>query len=41
LDCDVEKLKRWIVEKKLEGQSVKSICVQVSISRKMFGSVLT
>jgi len=36
LDRDVEKLKRWIVKKKLEGQPVKSICVQARVSRKMF-----
>ena len=36
LDRDVEKLKSWIIKKKLEDQSVKSICVQAKISRKMF-----
>jgi len=36
LDQDVEKLKRWIIKKKLEGQLVKSICIQARISRKMF-----
>ncbi|MDR2203388.1 MAG: helix-turn-helix domain containing protein, partial [Nitrososphaerota archaeon] len=36
MDHDVEKLKKWIINRKLEGQSVRSICVQVKISRKMF-----
>jgi hypothetical protein len=28
LECDVERLKRWIVRKRFEGLSVKSICFQ-------------
>jgi transposase len=36
LDRDSEKLRRWIIRKKLEGKPVKSICIQARISRKMF-----
>jgi len=36
LDQDIEKLRRWIIRKKLEGQPVKTICTQAKISRKMF-----
>jgi transposase InsO family protein len=36
LDRDIEKLKRWIIRKKLEGHPVKNICIQAKISRKMF-----
>jgi hypothetical protein len=36
LDCDVEKVKKWIIKKKFEGQPVACICVQVGISRSLF-----
>ena len=36
LDRDVDKLKHWIVKKRLEGQPVTAICIQSRISRKMF-----
>ena len=37
LDQDADKLKRWIIKKKLEGTlPVSSICIQARISRKMF-----
>ena len=36
LERDLDKLKWWIVKKRLEGQPVTAICVQARISRKMF-----
>jgi len=37
LDRDSDKLKRWIIRKKLEGRlPVSSICIQARISRKTF-----
>ena len=37
MERDIEKLKRWIIRKKLEGKlPVSSICIQARISRKMF-----
>jgi len=37
LEQDLDKLKRWIIRKKLEGTlPVSSICIQAKISRKMF-----
>jgi putative transposase len=36
LDRDWARLRSWIVKKRLEGQSVTAICVQVQISRKVF-----
>jgi transposase InsO family protein len=36
LERDSEKLRRWIIRKKLEGKPVTSICSQARISRKMF-----
>jgi putative transposase len=36
LERDLDKLKRWIIRKKLEGQTVSAICIQARISRKMF-----
>ncbi|MCJ7425491.1 DDE-type integrase/transposase/recombinase [Candidatus Bathyarchaeota archaeon] len=36
MERDSEKLKRWIIRKKLEGKPVNSICIQARISRKMF-----
>ena len=36
MERDLDKLKRWIIRKKLEGQPVTAICIQARISRKMF-----
>lgn len=36
LDRDSDKLKRWIIRERLEGQPITAICVQSRISRKMF-----
>jgi putative transposase len=36
LERDSDKLKRWIIRRRLEGQSITSICIQARISRKMF-----
>jgi putative transposase len=36
LERNSDKLKRWIIRKKLEGQPITSICIQARISRKMF-----
>lgn len=36
LERDFDKLRRWIIWRRLEGQPVISICIQARISRKMF-----
>jgi len=36
LERDLDKLRRWIIRRRLEGQPVTSICTQARISRKMF-----
>jgi putative transposase len=36
LERNSDKLKRWIIRKKLEGQPITAICIQARISRKMF-----
>ncbi len=36
MDRDIERLKRWIIRKKLEEQPVTAICAEAQISRKMF-----
>jgi putative transposase len=36
LERDSDKLKRWIIRRRLEGQPITSICTQARISRKMF-----
>jgi putative transposase len=36
LERDSDKLRRWIIRRRLEGQLVTSICTQARISRKMF-----
>ena len=36
LERDWEKLRKWIIKKKLEGRSVTAICSEAQIDRKMF-----
>jgi len=36
MERDWNRLKRWIVKRKLKGQAVTAICAQAQISRKMF-----
>jgi len=36
LERDSDKLKRWIIRRRLKGQPITSICTQARISRKMF-----
>ena len=36
MDRDWEKLRKWIIKKKLEGKSVTDICSEAQIDRKMF-----
>jgi transposase InsO family protein len=36
LDRDWDKLRKWIIERKLEGKSVTDICSEAQIDRKMF-----
>ena len=36
MDRDWEKLRKWIIKKKLEGKSVTAICSEVQIGRRMF-----
>ena len=36
MDRDWDRLRSWIVRKRLEGKSVAEICVQAQISRKVF-----
>ena len=36
LERDSDKLRRWIIKERLEGQPITAICVQARISRKMF-----
>ena len=36
MDRDWEKLRKWIIKKKLEGRSVTDICSQAQIDRKIF-----
>jgi transposase len=36
LDRDWEKLKIWMIKKKLEGQPVTDICSQIRVDRKVF-----
>jgi len=36
LERDFDRLRRWIIRRRLEGQAVASICIQARISRKMF-----
>ena len=36
MDRDLDRLRRWIIRKRLEGQSVTAICVQAQVSRRMF-----
>jgi hypothetical protein len=36
LERDREKLRKWIIKKKLEGRAVTDICSEAKIDRKMF-----
>lgn len=36
MDRDWEKLRKWIIKKKLEGKSVTAICSEAQIGRRMF-----
>src|SRR3989337_1131916 len=36
MERDWEKLRKWIVRRRLEGMSVSSICAQAKTSRKVF-----
>ena len=36
MDRDWEKLRKWIIKRKLEGRSVTDICSEAQIDRKMF-----
>jgi len=36
LDRDSDRLRRWIIGKRLEGLTVSAVCVQAQVSRRMF-----
>jgi transposase len=36
MDRDWEKLRKWMIRRRLEGMPVASICAQAKISRKVF-----